>query len=40
MKPPEDIKRYFKKSTLSTNPEKHEAVFKKILSAHEQAIKN
>ncbi|MBN1972475.1 MAG: hypothetical protein JW787_02455 [Sedimentisphaerales bacterium] len=39
MKPPEDIKKYFKKATLSTNQEKHEAVFEKILSAHEQANK-
>jgi hypothetical protein len=40
MKPPEDIKRYFQKATLSTNPERHEAVFEKILSAQEQANKN
>jgi hypothetical protein len=36
MKPAEDIKKYFQESELSTNPDKHEAVFKKILSAHEQ----
>ena len=40
MKPPEDIKKYFQKATLSTNPDKHEAVFEKILSAREQANKN
>ena len=36
MKPPEDIKKYFQNAKLSTNPEKHEAVFEKIVSAHEQ----
>lgn len=39
MKPPEDIKRYFKKATLSTNQNKHEAIFEKILIAHEQVNK-
>ncbi len=39
MKPPEDIKKYFENATLSTNQEKHEAVFKKILSAQEQTNK-
>jgi outer membrane lipoprotein-sorting protein len=39
MKPPEDIKRYFKKAALSTNPDKHEVIFEKILSAHEQVNK-
>jgi hypothetical protein len=39
MKPPEDIKKYFQKATLSTNPDRHEVVFEKILSAHEQANK-
>ncbi len=39
MKPQEDIKRYFKKATLSTNPDRHEAVFEKIQSAHEQSNK-
>ncbi|MBN2591732.1 MAG: hypothetical protein JXA96_17835 [Sedimentisphaerales bacterium] len=36
MKPPEEIKKYFKNATLSTNQEKHEAIFEKILSAQEQ----
>jgi hypothetical protein len=40
MKPQEDIKRYFKKATLSTNPDRHESIFEKILSAQEQANKN
>jgi outer membrane lipoprotein-sorting protein len=35
MKSAEDIKRYFKKATLSTNPDKHEAVFEKIQNAQE-----
>jgi outer membrane lipoprotein-sorting protein len=33
MKSAEDIKRYFQKATLSTNPDKHEAVFEKIRNA-------
>lgn len=33
MKPPEDIKKYFKNATVSTNQEKHEAIFKNILNA-------
>ena len=37
MKPAKDIKKYFQKSTLSTNPNKHEVVFEKIASAHEQS---
>ena len=37
MKPEKDIKKYFQNSTLSTNPDKHEAIFEKILSAHEKA---
>jgi len=36
MKSAEDIKRYFQKSTLSTNPEKHEAIFEKIQCAQDQ----
>ena len=39
MKPPEDVTKYFQKATLSTNPDRHEAVFEKIVSAHEQANK-
>ena len=39
MKPPEDVKQYFKKATLSTNQDKHEAVFKIILSTQENANK-
>ncbi len=39
MKSAKDIKKYFQNSTLSTNPDKHEAVFEKILSAHGQANK-
>ena len=37
MKSTEDIKRYFLKATLSTNPDKHEAIFERIQSAHEQS---
>ena len=37
MKFAEDIRRYFQKSTLSTNPEKHEAVFEKIQRAQDQS---
>jgi prepilin-type processing-associated H-X9-DG protein len=37
MKSAEYIKKYFQKSTLSTNSDKHEAVFGKILRAYEQA---
>ena len=33
MKSAEDIKRYFQKATVSTNPNKHEAIFQKIQSA-------
>ena len=36
MKPPEDIKRYFKNATLRTNQDKHEVIFKKILNAQQQ----
>jgi hypothetical protein len=36
MKSTEYIKKYFQKSTLSTNSDKHEAVFGKILRAYEQ----
>ena len=36
MKPPEDIKKYFENATLSTNKEKHEAIFEKILNAQHQ----
>jgi hypothetical protein len=35
MKSAEDIKRYFQKATLSTNPDKHEAVFDKIRNAQD-----
>jgi hypothetical protein len=37
MKSSEDIRRYFQKSTLSTNPEKHEAIFEKIQRAQDQS---
>jgi len=33
MKSTEDIKRYFQKATLSTNPDKHEAIFEEIQNA-------
>jgi len=33
MKSAEDIRRYFQKSTLSTNPDRHEAIFEKIQRA-------
>ena len=36
MKSAEDIKRVFEKATLSTNPEKHEAIFEKIQSVQDQ----
>ncbi|MHC4751554.1 MAG: hypothetical protein ACYTFW_16990, partial [Planctomycetota bacterium] len=36
MKYADDIRRYFQKSTLSTNREKHEAIFEKIQRAHEK----
>jgi hypothetical protein len=39
MKSSEDIKRYFKKATLSTNPDKHEAVFEKIQNARNPLTK-
>jgi len=35
MKSAEDIKRYFQKATLSTNPDKHESIFEKIQSAQD-----
>ena len=38
MKSAEDIRRYFQKSTLSTNPDEHEAIFEKIQRAQEQSI--
>lgn len=34
-----DIKRYFQKSTLRTNLERHEAIFEKVLCAHNRSIK-
>ena len=37
MKPAEDIKRYFQKSTLSTNPDVHEIIFEKVLRAQDQS---
>jgi len=37
MKSVEDIKRFFQKSTLSTNQERHEAIFEKIQRAHQQS---
>ena len=37
MKSAEDIKKYFKKSTLSTNPDRHEAIFEKIQRAQDQS---
>ncbi len=37
MKPAEDIRRYFQKSTLSTNHDKHEAIFEKIQRAQDQS---
>ncbi len=37
MKSAEDIKRYFQKSTLSTNPDRHEAIFEKIQRAQDQS---
>jgi len=37
MKSAEDIKKYFQKSTLSTNPNRHEAIFEKIRRAHDQS---
>jgi hypothetical protein len=39
MKSADDIKRYFRKSTLSTNPEKHEEIFEKIICAQGQSGK-
>jgi len=38
MKSAEDIKRYFQKATLSTNPDKHEAIFEKIQNAQNPSI--
>jgi hypothetical protein len=35
MKSAEDIKKYFQKSILSTNPDKHESIFEKIQSAQD-----
>jgi len=37
MKPADDIKRYFQKSTLSTNRNKHEAIFEKIQRARDES---
>ncbi len=37
MKSAEDIRRYFEKSTLSTNSDKHEAIFEKIQCAQDQS---
>lgn len=37
MKSAEDIRNFFQKSTLSTNPERHEAVFEKIQRAQDQS---
>ena len=37
MKSTEDIKRYFQKATLSTNRDKHEAIFEKIQDAQDQS---
>jgi hypothetical protein len=37
MKYAEDIKKYFKKSTLSINPDRHEAIFEKIQSAQDES---
>jgi hypothetical protein len=37
MKSAEDIRRYFQKSTLSTNPDRHEAVFEEIQRAQNQS---
>ena len=37
MKSAEDIRRYFQKSTLSTNPDTHEAIFEKIQRAQDQS---
>ena len=37
MKYAEDIKRYFQKSTLSTNRDKHEAIFEKIQRAQDES---
>ena len=37
MKTAEDIKKYFQKSTLSTNPDRHEAIFEKIQRAQDQS---
>ncbi len=38
MKSVDDIKKYFRKSTLSTNPDRHEEIFKKVICAHEQSV--
>jgi hypothetical protein len=37
MKSAEDIRRFFQKSKLSTNPERHEAMFEKIQRAQDQS---
>ena len=37
MKSAENIKRYFQKATLSTNPDRHEAIFEKIQRAQDQS---
>jgi len=39
MKSAEDINNYFQKATLSTNPDKHEAVFEKIQNAQDLPTK-
>lgn len=37
MKSAEDIKRYFQQATLSTNPDRHKAIFEKIQRAQDQS---
>ena len=37
MKSAEDIKKYFQRSTLSTNPDRHEVIFEKIHRAQDQS---
>ena len=37
MRPADDIKKYFQKSTLSTDPDRHETVFEKIQRAQDQS---
>jgi len=36
MKSAEDIKQYFRKSTVSTNPDRHEAIFERIVRAQDR----